>query len=36
MNAPTLSGFAKKTGATPKPVIATCRDRLKEYENAEK
>jgi hypothetical protein len=29
-----LQVFAKKTGATPKAVIATCRERLKEYENA--
>ncbi len=31
-----LEVFAKKTGATPKAVIATCRERLKEYENAGK
>jgi phage-related protein len=31
-----LDVFAKKTGKTPKGVIATCRNRLKEYENAEK
>ena len=31
-----LEVFAKKTGATPKTVIATCRERLKEYENAGK
>ncbi len=28
--------FAKKTGATPKAVIATCRKRLKEYHDAGK
>jgi hypothetical protein len=28
--------FAKKTAATPKAVIVTCRERLKEYENAGK
>ena len=28
--------FAKKTGATPKAVIATCRKRLKEYGDAGK
>jgi phage-related protein len=31
-----LEVFAKKTGATPKAVIAKCRERLKEYENAGK
>jgi phage-related protein len=31
-----LEVFAKKTGATPKAVIATCRERLKQYENAGK
>lgn len=31
-----LEVFAKKTGATPKPVIGTCRKRLKEYEDAGK
>jgi phage-related protein len=31
-----LEVFAKKTGATPKAVITTCRERLKEYENAGK
>jgi len=31
-----LQVFAKKTGATPKAVIATCRERPKEYENAGK
>lgn len=31
-----LEVFAKKTGATPKAVIATCRERLKEYESAGK
>jgi phage-related protein len=29
-----LEVFAKKTGKTPKGVIATCRNRLKEYEDA--
>lgn len=28
--------FAKKTGKTPKSVIATCRNRMKEYEDAGK
>jgi len=31
-----LEVFAKKTGKTPKGVIATCRHRLKEYEDAGK
>jgi phage-related protein len=31
-----LEVFAKKTGATPKGVIATCRKRLKEYDSAGK
>ena len=31
-----LEVFAKKTGTTPKTVIATCRKRLKEYDNAGK
>jgi phage-related protein len=31
-----LEVFAKKTGKTPKGVIATCRSRLKEYEDAGK
>jgi phage-related protein len=31
-----LDVFAKKTRATPKAVIATCRKRLKEYDNAGK
>jgi phage-related protein len=31
-----LEVFAKKTGKTPKSVIATCRNRLKEYKNARK
>ncbi len=31
-----LEVFAKKTGATPKAVIATCRKRLKEYDDAGK
>jgi phage-related protein len=31
-----LEVFAKKTGATPKAVIATWGERLKEYENAGK
>jgi phage-related protein len=31
-----LEVFAKKTGTTPKAVIATCRKRLKEYDNAGK
>jgi len=31
-----LEVFAKKTGKTPKGVIATCRNRLKEYEDAGK
>jgi phage-related protein len=31
-----LEVFAKKTGKTPKGVIATCRNRLKEYEDARK
>jgi len=31
-----LEVFAKKTGATPKAVIATCRKRLKEYDSAGK
>jgi phage-related protein len=26
--------FAKKTGVTPKAVIAACRKRLQEYDNA--
>jgi phage-related protein len=29
-----LEVFAKKTGSTPKAVIATCRKRLKEYDDA--
>jgi len=29
-----LEVFAKKTGVTPKAVIATCRKRLQEYDNA--
>jgi phage-related protein len=29
-----LEVFAKRTSATPKTVIATCRRRLKEYDNA--
>ncbi len=29
-----LEVFAKKTGATPKAVIDTCRERLKEYKDA--
>jgi len=29
-----LEVFAKKTGATPKAVIATCRKRLKEYDDS--
>ena len=29
-----LEVFAKKTSATPKTVIATCRKRLKEYDDA--
>jgi phage-related protein len=29
-----LEVFAKKTGATPRTVIATCRKRLKEYDDA--
>ena len=31
-----LEVFAKKTAATPKAVIATCRKRLKEYDDAGK
>jgi phage-related protein len=31
-----LEVFAKKSGATPKAVIATCRKRLKEYDSAGK
>jgi phage-related protein len=31
-----LEVFAKKTGVTPKAVIATRRKRLKEYDNAGK
>jgi phage-related protein len=31
-----LEVFAKKTGTTPKAVIATCRKRLKEYDDAGK
>jgi len=31
-----LEVFAKKTGTTPKTAIATCRKRLKEYDNAGK
>ena len=31
-----LQVFAKKTGKMPKSVIATCRNRLKEYEDAGK
>lgn len=31
-----LEVFAKKTKATPKAVIATCRKRLKEYDSAGK
>ena len=31
-----LEVFAKKTGKTPKGVIATCRNPLKEYEDAGK
>ena len=31
-----LEVFAKKTRATPKAVIATCRKRLKEYDSAAK
>ena len=31
-----LEVFAKKTGTTPKAVIATCRRRLKEYDSAGK
>lgn len=31
-----LEVFTKKTGATPKAVIATCRKRLKEYDDAGK
>lgn len=31
-----LEVFAKKTGATPKAVISTCRRRLKEYDDAGK
>jgi hypothetical protein len=31
-----FGGLRQKTGATPKAVIATCRERLKEYENAGK
>ena len=31
-----LAVFAKKTGATPKAVIDTCRERLKEYNRAGK
>ena len=31
-----LEVFAKKTGKTPKGVIATCRNRLKEYDDAGK
>jgi phage-related protein len=31
-----LEVFAKKTGRTPQGVIATCRQRLKEYEDAGK
>lgn len=29
-----LEVFAKRTGTTPKTVTATCRKRLKEYDNA--
>ena len=29
-----LEVFAKKTQATPKPIIDTCQRRLKEYRNA--
>jgi phage-related protein len=31
-----LEAFAKKTSKTPQGVIATCRSRLKEYEDARK
>jgi len=31
-----LEVFAKKTGTTPKAVIATCRKRLKDYDSARK
>jgi len=31
-----LEVFTKKTGKTPKGIIATCRIRLKEYEDAGK
>jgi len=31
-----LEVFAKKTGKTPKSVIASCRNHLKEYEDAGK
>ena len=31
-----LEVFAKKTGTTPKAIIAACRKRLKEYDDAGK